>query len=195
MYHENAMRVFLTPKHNEVCSTFFEGSSMKKIIAMACTIAMSAGIATAQNSPSEQMGFGATLAIPTTEVSLSGGQFQYALSSDLHIGSGIGLELADAGTSFSISPYGKYLFAPMGSVRPYVIGQLAVQRISSENFAGNTESATNTTLVAAVGAEYFVNKNLGIFVSIPALILPFRSGGAVSFGILSPTLGIELFLD
>ncbi len=168
---------------------------MKKFIAMACTIAMSVGIATAQNSPSEQMGFGATLAIPTTEVALSGGQFQYALNADLHIGSGIGLELADAGTSFSISPYGKYMFAPIGSVRPYVMGQLAVQRISSENFAGNTESSTNTTLVAAVGAEYFVTKDFGIFATIPVLILPFRSGGAVSFGILSPTLGIELFLD
>ena len=124
---------------------------------------------------------------------MSGGQFQYALSSDLHIGSGIGLELADAGTSFSISPYGKYLFAPMGSVRPYVMGQLAVQSLSSENFA--TESSTNATFVAAVGAEYFVTKNFGIFATIPALILPFREGGSVSFGILSPTLGIELFLD
>lgn len=168
---------------------------MKKIIAMACTIAMSVGIATAQSGPSEQMGFGATLAVPTTEVSLSGGQFQYALNSDLHIGSGIGLEMADAGTFFSISPYGKYMFSAMSGIRPYVMGQLAVQRISSENFAGNTESSTNTTLVAAVGAEYFVTKNFGIFATVPALILPFRSGGAVSFGILSPTLGIEMFLD
>lgn len=170
---------------------------MKKVLTIVAAVLMSAGIASAQRSaaPSERFGFGATLAIPTAEVSMSGAQGQYALNESFHVGAGIGLEIADAGTFFSLSPYAKYLMAPMGGVRPYVIGQLAVQRISAENFAGNTESTTNTTIVAGIGAEYFITDSFGVFATIPALILPFRSGGAVSFGVLSPTLGIEFFMD
>ncbi|MBU3742551.1 MAG: porin family protein [Candidatus Kapabacteria bacterium] len=170
---------------------------MKKVLTIAAVVLMSAGIASAQRSaaPSEKLGFGATLAIPTSEVAMSGAQGQYALNENLHIGAGIGLEIADAGTFFSLTPYAKYLMSPMGGVRPYVIGQLAVQRISAKNFAGNTESTTNTSILAGVGAEYFITDSFGVFATIPALILPFRSGGAVSFGVLSPTIGIEMFLD
>jgi hypothetical protein len=170
---------------------------MQKFMAIAAATLICAGSVWAQSTPgpSEKFGLGATIANPNTEVALGSVQGQYALSKDLHIGLGLGLEFADKGTFISLIPFAKYLFPSMGGFRPYVLGQLPVQRTGTENFAGNSEHDTRVSLVAGVGAEYFVTNSFGVFVNVPALVLPFRSGGAVSFGVLTPNIGVEFFMD
>lgn len=170
---------------------------MKTFLAFAAATMFCAGSAWAQKAsgPTEQYGFGATLATPTTEVNLSGVQGQYALSNDLHVGAGLGLELASEGSFVSVIPYAKYLFAPMGGFRPYVSGQLTIQKLSSDNLAGNSDGDVRLAFVAGVGAEYFITNNVGLFVTMPVLTLPFRDNATVSFGLLSPTIGMEFFLD
>jgi hypothetical protein len=160
---------------------------MKKVFAIAfAAVTMAAG-ASAQ-SPDGQFGVGATVG------SISGAQVQYAISPAVHIGTMIGLSIEDGGTSFSFGPYGKFILAGSKEFKPYVLGQLAIMR-NSVTVGNVTSSTTTTSLVAGAGAEYFITPNFGVFATVPVLTLPFEDGATVSFGILSPTVGVEWFFN
>jgi len=161
---------------------------MKKVLAIAFAAATMAVGASAQ-SPDGQFGIGATAGY------VNGAQLQYAISPAFHLGTTIGLEITDGATGLVFGPYGKFILAGSKEFKPYILGQLAIMRQSAKDGLGNTSSTTNTSLIAGAGAEYFITPNFGVFGTIPVLSLPFEDGATVSFGVLSPTVGIEWFFD
>lgn len=138
------------------------------------------------DSPEGQFGVGATVG------SVTAAQLQYAITAAFHVGASLGLAINDGSTNFLFGPYGKLILAGSREFKPYLIGQLMINR-SSRTVATVSTSSTSTSLVAGAGAEYFVTHHLGIFATIPVLMLPFEDGATVSLGILSPTLGVEWF--
>lgn len=115
----------------------------------------------------------------------SGGQVQYAINHDLHVGAQVGFRISD-GTDITFAPYAKY-FLGGSTVRPYAIGQFAI----SSRSVGNTST---TGINLGGGAQYWISEKFGVFGQISVLELPISpSGQDVSFGILTPSIGLELF--
>lgn len=115
----------------------------------------------------------------------SGGQVQYAINHDLHVGTQFGLTISD-GTSITFAPYAKY-FLGGSTVRPFVIGQFAI----SSRSAGNTST---TGINLGGGAQYWISDKFGVYGQLSVLELPISpSGQDVSFGLLTPAIGLELF--
>ena len=115
----------------------------------------------------------------------SGGQVQYAINHDLHVGAQVGFRISD-GTDITFAPYAKY-FLGGSTVRPYAIGQFAI----SSNSTSNTSS---TGITLGGGAQYWISDHFGVFGQIAVLDLPFSpKEKKIAFGILTPSIGLELF--
>lgn len=154
---------------------------MKKGLFVAAAAMMICSAATLfANGPKSGLGVGVS-----TGWFGSGGQVQYAINHDLHVGAQVGFSISD-GTDITFAPYAKY-FLGGSSFRPYAIGQFAI----SSRSTGNT-STTGVNLGG--GAQYWISEKFGVYGQISVLELPISpSGQDVAFGILTPSIGLELF--
>lgn len=154
------------------------------IVLVAAFTVLGTSIASAQ-SPSEQLGVGASIGWFG-----SGGHVVYALDSNLHVGTQFGLLINDDGDmDFTFAPYGKYFISGLKTFRPFVIGQFYISSTTEK-----LETVSSTGIRFGGGAEYFIGNNLGIFAQIAVFELPFSPSDAkMSFGILTPAIGIEWF--
>jgi hypothetical protein len=135
-------------------------------------------------SPSKQFGVGINIGGNPN----IGGTIQYALSPAIHVGSQFGLQINSENSNggeniLALAPYGKFIFAGKKNFKPYVTGQLSLV---------NGGTRENTSLLAWAGAEYFVNKNLGIYGQLALIDVGFDpSYTAVGLG--RSMVGIEWF--
>lgn len=121
-----------------------------------------------------------------------GGQVQFAIIEDLHIGTQFGLRIS-GGTDLTVAPYAKY-FLGGSSFRPFAIAQFVLS--SSTVDSGPNESATTSTtgFLIGGGGQYWFSDRFGMFAQLSVLELPISpSGQNVSFGLLTPSLGVEYF--
>jgi hypothetical protein len=157
---------------------------MKKglFVAAAAMMICSAASVFANGGPTSGLGVGVNRGGPAT----SGVQVQYAINHDLHVGTQFGFRISD-GTDITFAPYAKYFLAGT-TVRPYAIGQFA---ISSRSTAGNTST---TGINLGGGAQYWFSDKFGVYGQVNVLEFPISpSGQDMSFGILTPSIGLELF--
>ncbi|MCX6140590.1 MAG: hypothetical protein NTX15_07165 [Candidatus Kapabacteria bacterium] len=158
---------------------------MKKIFLVLLATVMMAGAGTVSaQSPDQAFGIGASIGWYG-----NGGHLVYAISPAIHVGTQFGLLISDGSTQLTFAPYGKFLFKGTKELKPFLIGQFAIQ----SNSATNVTSATSTGLTFGGGAEYFITSNFGIFAQIAVLSIPFNTGSVVSFGIATPAIGAEWF--
>lgn len=162
---------------------------MKSIatLALAIVLVLAGGTNASAQSPDGQFGVGATIS-----PSLSAAQLQYAITPAVHIGAGLGFGTSDGNSQFVFAPYGKFILAGTKEFKPFALAQLAVIR-QSFSTGLSTSSTTTTSLNLGGGAEYFITPNFGVFAAIPVIAIPFNDGAEMSFGILSPTIGVEWF--
>jgi len=159
--------------------------SFAAFAAAAVVTLFGASVASAQ-SPSEQFGFGVSAGD-----GLVGGHAVYAVTPAVHIGTQLGLVLTDGNNQFVFAPYGKFLFKGPKELKPYVWAQFGI----ATGKMVNGISSTQTGLAFGGGAEYFATPNVGIFGQIAVLDIGFGTGGTTVFGLISPRVGIEWFLE
>jgi len=172
---------------------------MKKVIAAAfvalCVVASFSTVKA--QSPDGQFGVGVALG---TEGAVSGAQIQYAISPAFHIGSLVGISVADGNTAIGIAPYIKFIFAGSKEFKPYAKAEFVLMN-SSVDLGPDTQSSTRTSMNLGFGGEYFVTPNVGIFGGVSVIMIPFEKdelplviARKVTFGILMPQVGIEWFM-
>ncbi len=155
---------------------------MKKgfFVAVAAMVVCSAATLFA-DGPKSGLGVGVNRGGPAT----SGVQVQYAINHDFHVGTQVGFRISD-GTDITFAPYAKY-FLGGTTVRPYAYGQFA---ISSKSVAGTSTTGVNL----GGGAQYWFSDKFGVYGQVSVFELPISpSGQDVSFGVLTPAIGLELF--
>lgn len=154
---------------------------MKKLFLVAIALFALGTAVTSAQSPSEQIGFGASLGWFD-----AGGHVVYAIDPAIHVGTQFGLVISDGNTNLTFAPYFKFLMKGTKEFKPYVIGQFYVTSGGSQ---------TNTGIRAAMGGEYFVTPSFGLFAQIALLDIPFATGSKAAFGIAFPSIGFEWFME
>jgi hypothetical protein len=160
-------------------------SKIFRTAAVAAAAIFTFGTAQAQ-SPDGQLGLGITTG------GTIGGTVSYAINPAFHIGTQFGFQAfspkeGNSSNTIIFAPYGRFLFAGPATFKPLIQAQFGY---SSSNSSG--VSASESALAVFGGAEYFVNRNLGIYGMISVLELGLSDQGT-SFGLLSPQIGIEWF--
>jgi len=171
---------------------------MKKVVAVALVaFVLAMGTTMKAQSPDGQFGIGVALG---TEGAVSGAQIQYAISPAFHIGSLVGISVADGNTAIGIAPYIKFIFAGSKEFKPYAKAEFVLMN-SSVDLGTDTQSSTRTSMNLGFGGEYFVTPNVGIFGGVSVIMIPFEKdelplviARKVTFGILMPQVGIEWFM-
>lgn len=166
------------------------------------------------------IGLGVTAGASSINGPMLGGHVVVPLQKNLHVGAQVGLSLeSTAGiaggrgrtnsTSLLFSPYTK-LFFPLepvmkNSMSPFLIGGLSVERSGSSysfgededdfgvNYGVETNSSTSTSLYVGGGAEFFVNRSVGIYGYVGLFEIDLDDGKR-RLGLLGPRVGIEWFL-
>lgn len=159
---------------------------MKRSFAIIAALVLTVAAANAQ-SPDRTFGFGVTAGQSL------GGHILYAISPAIHVGTGFGLALQSSGGVSSnqvyFAPYGKFLLSGTKEFKPFILGQFM---ISSGGSGDNT--STNTGLNFGVGGEYFITPRFGIQGMFNVIQIGL-SPSSTSFGLLTPAVGVEWFLD
>ncbi len=158
-----------------------------------------------------KVGFGFTAGAGSLGGELVGGHLLFSVERNIHVGAQIGLSLTNqSGNSarratrpvfnWSFSPYTKVFLPVRGSINPFFIGQLVVQKsglayeIPDEEFGVSYDfestSSISTSLYFGGGAEYFVSKSFGLFGYVGLLDIDLDNGSR-QIGILGPRVGIE----
>ena len=149
---------------------------MIPVVALLCTAPASA------QSPESQFGI---------QAGTPGLGVQYAITAGIHIGLVLGLNMGDntlGGPDVSLTPYAKFLMK--GTVKPYIMAGVDIG--SSEGTGG--QSTTTTMLFAALGLEYFINENVGVFGQSNVFEIGLDPS-STSFGIAGGHVGVEWFFD
>ena len=154
-----------------------------KAVLAALLVSFSVNAVKAQ-SPDAQFGVG----IVMTE-GIFGGQLQYAVTPAFHIGTQFGFQAISQGSNSTndilFAPYGKFLFMGTPTFKPFIQGQFVIL-----NSGGSSSSGLNL----AGGAEYFANRNLGIFGGITVLSLGLNPAPTRTvIGLGGAFLGVEWF--
>lgn len=162
------------------------GSSMKRCILVIAMVLLGIGVSSAQ-SPDRVFGIGVTAGQSL------GGHVLYAVSPAVHVGTGFGLALQSSGGTSSnqvyFAPYGKFLFSGSKEFKPFILGQFIITSGGS-----GENSSTGTALNFAVGGEYFITPRFGIQGMITVVNIGL-SPSSTAFGLLTPAVGVEWFLD
>jgi hypothetical protein len=179
--------------------------SAKRLFLGVVLSALSLFTASAQESPDGQFGIGVT-----TGSTLNALHGVYAVTPAIHIGSQFGLSSTSIATEggsqdatsngITVAPYVKGLFFGLPAFKPFVEVQYAYTNINS-TIGGETTSQPFSTLWGAIGAEFFVNRYIGIYgkVRFASIDLDYVDEGDgngtkfTSFGFLDTGLGIEWF--
>lgn len=158
---------------------------------MAVVAAFSLNVAHAQ-SPNEQVGVGITAA------DILGGHVAYAITPGIHIGTQFGFQVQSVSgsstTLLHLAPYGKFILNGPAHFKPFAKAYFGLASGSSGTGFGNT-SVTKTSIGIDAGAEYFLNKNFGVYGGFNFLDLAFGDVEYTHIGIGGPFLGVEWFFD
>lgn len=162
---------------------------MKKGLFVAAAAMMVCSAATLfANGPKSGLGFGVNTGLHNL-----GGQVQYAINHDLHVGTQVGFRISD-GTDITFAPYAKY-FLGGSQVRPYAIGQFAISSTAAATSSATASNTSETGITLGGGAQYWISEKFGVYGQIAVLNLPFSpKEKKIGFGILTPSIGLELFL-
>lgn len=151
---------------------------MKFLLSVFAACAMIAAVsvpATAQESaPSNVWGLGVN-----TGASL-GGYAYYAVSSTIHVGSGVGFQVEEGNNQFFLGPYAKFLFASSGNFYPFVYAQFQL-------YFGDVSMSG---LGVGGGLQVWLAKRVAVWGAISVLNLGFDPSRTV-FGLTYPTVGVE----
>ena len=154
-------------------------TQLLRTAAVAAAAVFTFGTAQAQ-SPDGQLGLGITTG------SQLGGTISYAINPAFHLGTIVGFEAANNVNTIVLAPYGRFLFAgPNPFLKPFIQAQFSLLKV------GDAEATT--AIGVGGGAEYFVNRNLGIYAGLTIFNLGLSPSGN-TFGLLSPQIGVEWFL-
>jgi len=152
------------------------GSLLMKIFAALAAVVCMAFFAapTAQAQANQQIGYGIHSADGL------GAHVFYAVSSTLHVGSGIGLSIQEGANRFMLEPYAKLFLGSGGTVSPFIFGQFNIM-------FGDWEGSG---LEFGAGLQSWVSSNVGIFGSLTVLDLGLDPS-YTRFGTLYPCVGVE----
>lgn len=161
---------------------------MKKSILVIAMVLLGVGMSSAQ-SPDRVFGFGVTAGQSL------GGHALYAISPAVHVGAGFGLALQSSNGNSSnmvyLAPYGKFLLSGTKEFKPFILGQFI---LSSGPSATSSSNTTTTSLNFGVGGEYFITPRFGIQGMFHVIQIGFDPS-STAFGLLTPAVGVEWFLD
>ncbi|MES2765997.1 MAG: outer membrane beta-barrel protein [Bacteroidota bacterium] len=160
--------------------------------------------ASAQESPEMQFGVGMSTSSQFDAIHAA-----YAVTPAIHIGAQFGASSTmtttegssdESNTGLTFAPYVKGLFFGLPSFKPFVEVQYAYTNTNT-TVGSNTTSQPINTLWGSFGAEYFINRYIGLFgkfraVSIDLTSVRENNGDQTkvsSFGILDTSVGIEWF--
>lgn len=148
------------------------------VIALAAVGAMNlhaqAGVA-----PSSQLGVGVTTNGPAATV-------QYAISPSLILGAGLSYANSDGNSSTGIEVFGRFLLE--GTVNPII-------QVGFQNRSISGASTSASSLYGALGMQYFMNRNVGIYGLVNLLDLPLETGGKATFGLVATRMGLEWYFN
>lgn len=154
---------------------------------IAALAAFSLNVAHAQ-SPNEQIGVG------ITGGNMLGGHVAYAITPGVHIGSQFGFQVrsvnSNSSTFLTLAPYAKFIMKGTPQFKPFGMVQFG---LSSGSTSG--ASVTSTAIGINAGAEYFLNKNFGIYGGFNFLDFAFGDIEYTYVGIGGSFLGVEWFFD
>lgn len=177
---------------------------MTRLLPFAALIALLLlGSASAQQTPSEGFGLGATVGCLNSETDILGGHVSLIPSANLHVGAQVGfaMESGDAvGASRSywlFAPYAKFLLSLRNDFSPFLIGQIVLDNGGSSytytpGGTGETSSSMRSSLFIGGGAEYFPSSQLGVYAYLGVLDLGL-SPQSTRLGLLEPRVGVEWF--
>jgi hypothetical protein len=158
-----------------------KGSKQAFLTLLFGALLVSFSSASAQSvAPSSQLGIG---------VNTSGMTVQYAITPGIHVGAAAALVFQsgdNSSTSLEIGPYARFLLE--GTVNPFIQAGISIAK------AGDGDA--QTSLYAAFGLEYFINRNTGVFAGTRVINIPFQKGSPISFGITTlAAAGVEWFFN
>lgn len=121
-----------------------------------------------------------------------GGQVQYAIMDDLHAGTQFGLRIS-GGTNLTFAPYVKY-FLGGSSFRPFAIAQFALSSSTTDATPLVAVTTSTSQFLIGGGGQYWFSDKFGLFAQLSVLEIPISpTGQNVSFGLLTPSFGVEYF--
>lgn len=124
-----------------------------------------------------------------------GATVQYAFSPSVQVGLGLSVDGRSVSGS-STTNYGTELYARFileGKVNPII--QAGFRRTSTDVSSGTTTVSVETNQIyGAVGLEYFVNRNVGVYGTVELLALTFDPS-VTEYGIRNPRIGLEWYFD
>ena len=140
-------------------------------------------------SPSGQVGVGITAG------DLIGGHVAYAITPAVHIGTQVGfvVQSSDGNSSNQLmfGPYGKFILAGTPQFKPFGMVGFNIASVPS----GLDDNVTNTSLFVAAGAEYFANRNVGVYGMFTFLDIGFGDNSYTTIGLGTARVGVEWFFD
>lgn len=104
----------------------------------------------------------------------------YAVSSTLHIGSGVGIQLHENSNVFMLSPYAKFLFPSASGYYPFIYAQLGLA----------FGDASGSALGIGGGMQAWVDKSVSVWASLGLLDIGFDPSYTI-FGLVNPRIGVE----
>ncbi len=108
----------------------------------------------------------------------------YAVSSTIHVGYGVGMQIHENSNIFYLAPYAKFLFASSGQLYPFIYARLNL-------LFGD---ASSTSLWIGGGMQAWVARNLALYASLALLDIGFDPSYTI-FGLVRPEVGVEFNLD
>ncbi len=148
-------------------------------------------------SPESQFGFG---------VNNAGMHIQYAISPAFHIGLNLNLDVnsqdslpsGSKTTSYDFGPYFKFIFGGE-VVKPYAYASLGIIQPGTGRFVVTRRGIsadlpeTEMEIRVAAGAEYFFNRNVGLYGHVNLASLLIEDPAVTDFGLLGGVAGAEFF--
>ncbi len=147
---------------------------------LVCGLVSLAGASNAwslEKAPSQTLGLGVNAGQSI------GAYVYYAVTSTIHVGSGVGLKVQENSNLFFIGPYARFLFPVSGGLYAYVMPQLNL-------YFGD---ASATELEVGAGMQAWVASNLAVWGGVSVLNIGFDPSYTI-FGIVYPRGGVEFNL-
>ncbi len=141
-------------------------------------------------SPSEQVGVG------ITGGGMLGGHVAYAITPAIHLGTQFGFVInssdGNSSNQLAFGPYGKFILAGTPQFKPFGMVGFGINSVPS---GLNNDNVTTTSLFVNAGAEYFLNRNFGVYGMFTFIDLGFGDNSYTTIGIGSSSVGVEWFFD
>ena len=179
---------------------------MKKLIGFLAVLFLTTYIASSQAFPEKAASIGFQL---TQGEYGYGPVLNYAVNTDMHIGTQLGLyydtgyqnkggfDVIKSNFFFYLAPYVKYYFQNIKNFRPFVQGQLAIYTIqdyiNGTAHSSSTGNYSGSSLWINVGGTWFPFNNLGVNAGIRFVDYNFDYSW-MKIGLGNPFIGIDWYL-